>query len=452
MSALQRLHLQPVFIVALAVLLLAAVVFALTTGGAVAQSRRCTVQPLRTISPGLVVNEYGEWRKGDCTSIHQNREGAYSHTYSLTVDTRTRLLISVTSRNVDPVVYLVNNRGEIEGWNDDINKSNRNSHLDIEINAGVYWARVTTYHPRTEGYYQLSISANQPAAIQPHTSPRSSTLDGATTTALTVYVATKPTRTRSESMRYLSRKKLLAARLFKYDEKNQIWLNQYNIQNYAYYEYNDFGCPLSRDVEISGHHPLDCELWVPVPYRARYDPAWHYTVVNHQERRIHVAGYRGGHSGWDAQTISVAGQAGGAGKIDQPFYSLTAGCITYTGSSYIPVIDVYDPMHHRTTRYLHARANSTEVIRGQWVQVGDKLAIQGNTGLGFRDTTTREHVHVEVIPGSHNRSTFIDPQGAYWFIYDHASPRDGYSIDPIDYLYEAGNVPATKVNCNRYLR
>ena len=126
-------------------------------------------------------------------------------------------------------------------------------------------------------------------------------------------------------------------------------------------------------------------------------------------------GYRGGHSGWDVQTKSVAGDDKTA---DEVFYSLTSGQVIAIGG-WLGKIAVYNATDDKTTLYLHAR--EIYVSQGQTVNVGTALGIQGNVGLGSSDPSTDEHVHIEVRDG---RSEYA------------GCGADGTS-SPIDYLYEA---------------
>ena len=126
-------------------------------------------------------------------------------------------------------------------------------------------------------------------------------------------------------------------------------------------------------------------------------------------------GYDGGHSGWDAQTQSVAGAVP---TRDEPFFSLTTGVVIRAGGGLSNAIAVYDATEHLTTLYSHARRVDVRV--NQIVQVGTRLGIQGNAGLSS-DPTDREHVHVEVRRGR-----------VPWLACGAAS-----SIDPFDYLYRS---------------
>ena len=101
-------------------------------------------------------------------------------------------------------------------------------------------------------------------------------------------------------------------------------------------------------------------------------------------------GYLGGHSGWDVQTQSVAGNEKTA---DEEFYSLTSGEVIAIGGT-LGKIAVYNATANKTTLYLHARA--IYVSQGQTVNVGTALGIQGNVGLGFSNPSEHEHVHIEV--------------------------------------------------------
>ena len=100
---------------------------------------------------------------------------------------------------------------------------------------------------------------------------------------------------------------------------------------------------------------------------------------DHYNQTINRVTYKGGHSGWDVQTHSVAGEK----TANVPFHSLTAGKViwategTYNETS---VIAVYNQTDHKTVLYLHARGVC--VYEGESVIVGTRLGIQGNTGLG----------------------------------------------------------------------
>lgn len=131
-------------------------------------------------------------------------------------------------------------------------------------------------------------------------------------------------------------------------------------------------------------------------------------------------GYDGGHSGWDAQTQSVAGAVP---TKDEPFFSLNAGTVIRAGGTFNEIA-VYDAAENLTTLYLHAR--QVDVRVGQRVRVGTRLGIQGNAGLSS-DPTDREHVHVEVRSGRRR----------------YAACGASTSISPYNYLYRqvvaAGN-------------
>ena len=128
-------------------------------------------------------------------------------------------------------------------------------------------------------------------------------------------------------------------------------------------------------------------------------------------------GYRDGHSGWDVQTISVAGNA----SADEDFYALTSGEVISVGGSF-GRIAVYNEVYHPTTViYLHAR--HIYVKKGDWVDVGDRLGIQGDTSRN----AIGEHVHIEVRTGYQMTSAC----GA------------STAIDPVPYLYKAMNSEPT---------
>lgn len=148
-----------------------------------------------------------------------------------------------------------------------------------------------------------------------------------------------------------------------------------------------------------------------------------------------IPGYDGGHSGWDVQTVSVAGVE----SENEFFYSLTEGIVVKAGAddpepdsfNTIAVFSSDDGSKENgiTTLYLHARA--TCVYLGQKVYVGTRLGIQGNIGV-HRDPNDlnlplyndiehsyREHVHIEIRNGCHS----IPASGAV------------ATEDPINYLY-----------------
>ncbi len=159
--------------------------------------------------------------------------------------------------------------------------------------------------------------------------------------------------------------------------------------NYDYNNYNDEDCPPDKDCSLDG----DC-------------------------------GYRGGHSGWDVQTTSVAGDS----TADERFHSLTSGQVTATDEA-LGMVAVYDADKDKTTVYLHARKIFVDTATKKNVEVGTALGIQGNAGLGYRDTNTREHVHIEVQDGWSD----LYSCGA-----GETVERPG--IDPIDYLYKSAVV------------
>ena len=126
-------------------------------------------------------------------------------------------------------------------------------------------------------------------------------------------------------------------------------------------------------------------------------------------------GYDGGHSGWDAQTQSVAGAVP---TRNEPFFSLTTGVVIWAGGDRFNTIAVYDATERVTTLYAHARRVDVRV--NQIVRVGAQLGIQGNAGLSS-DPTDREHVHVEVRRGN-----------VRWLACGASS-----SINPFNYLYRS---------------
>ena len=168
--------------------------------------------------------------------------------------------------------------------------------------------------------------------------------------------------------------------------------------------YNDWGCP-----DLKGVGDRWCDIWG--------------SATSSPDK-----GYVGGHSGWDAQTLSVVGDD----TDDERFYSLTPGEVI-SGVASCNTIYVWDRATQRTVQYLHARR--VDVRPGTdsaAVGVGSGLGIQGNAcllppGAGSWSETRRqsymEHVHIEVHVG---RVTIPS---------DGARGPERPTCDPIDYLY-----------------
>lgn len=136
-------------------------------------------------------------------------------------------------------------------------------------------------------------------------------------------------------------------------------------------------------------------------------------------------GYANGHAGVDFQTKDVAGSS----TADRDVYFLTDGTVLKTDaangrvivSANIAVNNVDESVK---IGYLHLR--STSVVEGQTYKKGEKLGVQGNLGLGLKssDTTTQEHVHVEIRSSS-------APTGAAC----GASPKNKVgALDPLVYF------------------
>ena len=144
------------------------------------------------------------------------------------------------------------------------------------------------------------------------------------------------------------------------------------------------------------------------------------------------SGYEGGHSGWDVQTKSVAGDS----TANDLFYSLTSGKVIRAKEeenrakeeeNKWGTIAVYDSVYDKTTLYLHARR--IDVFVEQFVNVGDPLGIQGNRGLHPPSNENEdEHVHIEVRIGKRNKAS--DGKGA-------SQNTSWPTIDPVPYLYES---------------
>ncbi len=154
-------------------------------------------------------------------------------------------------------------------------------------------------------------------------------------------------------------------------------------------------------------------------------------------------GYANGHAGVDFQTKDVAG----ASTADRDVYLLTDGKVLKTDavngrvivSATIAVNNVDESVK---IGYLHLR--SINVVEGQTYKKGEKLGVQGNLGLGIKssDTTTQEHVHVEI------RSSTA-PTGAAC----GASPKNKVgALDPLVYFTSivGGTTNKWKASLNKY--
>lgn len=108
-------------------------------------------------------------------------------------------------------------------------------------------------------------------------------------------------------------------------------------------------------------------------------------------------GYAGGHAGTDLQTKDVEGSV----TADRNVFSLTGGDVLSTDAANGRVFMRSAMAFDGTTDmvkigYLHLR--TLAVRTGDTLAPGAKFGVQGNLGLGLNaaDTTTREHVHVEI--------------------------------------------------------
>lgn len=137
------------------------------------------------------------------------------------------------------------------------------------------------------------------------------------------------------------------------------------------------------------------------------------------------AGYANGHAGVDFQTKDVAGTL----TADRDVHLLTDGKVLKADSSNGRVIvsaaiSVNGIIEDVKIGYLHLR--SISVQEGETYKKGDKIGVQGNLGLDLKatDTTTQEHVHVEIRSGT-------APTGAAC----GASPKDKVgTLDPLAYF------------------
>lgn len=143
--------------------------------------------------------------------------------------------------------------------------------------------------------------------------------------------------------------------------------------------------------------------------------------------------YVGGHSGWDAQTISAFDPDRNA-----EFYSLTTGKVIRAdkgNSSTSSVIAVYSEADNKATLYLHAR--EVYVTMNQDVKVGYPLGRQGNTGLQYSNDTDGSHVHIEVRTLTEEQMELSSENQIKWLIQPSLGTDDEErpTIPPIPYLY-----------------
>ena len=210
-------------------------------------------------------------------------------------------------------------------------------------------------------------------------------------------------------------KDVIVAALFGYDAAA-------DADRLTYHDYNDFGCPLSRDLEPAGRK-ADCDLWGTDPYRSSYEPGWQWMVRDARGNLVPVPGYIEGHSGWDIQTQT---------KGSEPFYSLTSGRVVAAGDlsdglGQFGVIAVQVAEDGPTVVYIHASAIDKRIRVNASVRPGDCLGRQGATG-----TTSGAHVHLELRDGPARGGS----GGAYWLPNGRRAPNSP-SIDPINHLYRS---------------
>jgi murein DD-endopeptidase MepM/ murein hydrolase activator NlpD len=153
-------------------------------------------------------------------------------------------------------------------------------------------------------------------------------------------------------------------------------------------------------------------------------------------------GYAGGHAGTDMQTKDVEGVS----TADRQVFSLTGGEVVGVDVANGRVF-IKTTVGMLRERELEARKTETVqlgyfhlrqifVKPGDTTAAGTPLGIQGNLGLGLAtsDTTTREHVHVEVRAGNASVGAACG-----------AAPRDGTgsakngALDPQRYFEAIAN-------------
>lgn len=166
--------------------------------------------------------------------------------------------------------------------------------------------------------------------------------------------------------------------------------------------YNDWGCP-----NTFGQPGIECSAAV-----------WSGRELREKKAaEPNSGGYIGGHSGWDAQTLSVVGE-----KTDnERFYAVSPGVIKRFGSPTVNLIAVWHRQSNTTTIYLHARSLNPALSIDDPVEVGTWLGVQGDRG-----TPGAEHVHIEVRAGKWTTGA----GGA-----DPSLP--GSTCNPVDFLWRS---------------
>ena len=166
--------------------------------------------------------------------------------------------------------------------------------------------------------------------------------------------------------------------------------------------YNDYGCPNTH-----GQAGIECSRSV-----------WSASELRNKRADDPVpAGYQGGHAGWDAQTLSVAGSA----TANERFYAVSPGVIKRNGSPTVNLIAVWHEPSNTTTLYMHARSLNSALRVGSRVQVGTWLGIQGDRG-----SSGAEHVHIEVRAGE-------------WTVGSGGADQSlaGPACNPVEFLYRS---------------
>ena len=166
--------------------------------------------------------------------------------------------------------------------------------------------------------------------------------------------------------------------------------------------YNDWGCP-----NTVGQPGIECSRSV-----------WSERELREKKAAEPIpGGYIGGHAGWDAQTLSVAGKK----TANERFYAVSPGVIKRIGSPTVNLIAVWHWQSNTTTIYMHARSLNPNLSVGDPVEVGTWLGIQGDRG-----SPGAEHVHIEVRAGEWTTGAGgADPS------------LSGPACNPVDFLWRS---------------
>jgi hypothetical protein len=117
-----------------------------------AAAEHCT---MTDIALGSVTT--GQWTSDDCTSTH--REGRYADHYRLTVTRATTIAIDLESDDSDAYLFLLDGADPYSPVvnSDDDGGRGTNSHIEYNLDPGIYTIQATTYSAEALGTYRLTV-------------------------------------------------------------------------------------------------------------------------------------------------------------------------------------------------------------------------------------------------------------------------------------------------------